>query len=347
MGYINSIAKWKNDSWNINPSLDEIGRSFSFGEYDYIINDSSKVNYIIIANGSRVEDHSKDFINIKESKLRIDNVLTHYKKKNGNYIIKTFLMDADAPIVEDAKLFAKFIDNLADRENTLSINIINLSKCGVMGFYVPNFFKSPNSFVKTNIFNVATPYEGTKLASPLVFYPEVEKFIKSKISNEHVSNAIYNKLISFYEGISSNSHMDYDIAILGGIPDDRLKLYDENFIKNVFSSANILSINKINNFTNILTGIDNNTLKEAISTMNFTGIGLCMLNDMFFDGKSDGMVYVDSQKIVEKCLDIKSYQLFSSHHDVNSNIRVFNDILSIVDNVIDESREKEKVKSYK
>ena len=93
-------------------------------------------HYIIIANGSRVEDHSKDFINIKESKLRIDNVLTHYKKKNGNYIIKTFLMDADAPIVEDAKLFAKYIDILADRDNTSSINIINLSK---LKFFSPKY----------------------------------------------------------------------------------------------------------------------------------------------------------------------------------------------------------------
>ena len=347
MGKINSIAKWKNNIWDMNPSLDEVGRSFSFGEYDWIVNDDGKYEYIIIANGSRVEDHSSDFINIKERKLRIDNVLTHYKRKNDNYVIKTFLMDADAPIVEDAKLFAKYIDILADRDNTSSINIINLSKCGVMGFYVPSFLKSSNSYHKTNIFNVATPYEGTKLASPLIFYPEVKQFISSKINNENISNVVYNKLIEFYESISSNSHMDYDIAIPGGIPNDKLKVYDESFIKNVFSSSNITSINRINSFQNILTGIDSNTLKEAISTVNFTGIGLCLLNDIFFEGKSDGMVYIDSQRKVENYLDIKSYQLLSAHHDVNSNIRVFNDILSIVDDVIEESKEKGKVKCYK
>lgn len=134
--------------------------------------------------------------------------------------------------------------------------------------------------------------------------------------------------------------MDYDIAIPNGIPSSKFEVYDESFIKNIFSDSNTKSIKKIMSFKNIVTGIDNNTLKEAIKTMNFTGIGLCILDDLFFENKSDGMVYTKDQRIVEDILNIKSYKLKSSHHDVNSNIRVVNDVLSIVDDTIEESNEK-------
>ena len=96
-----------------------------------------------------------------------------------------------------------------------------------MCFYLPNFFTKPITFSKTNIFNVAAPYDGTKMASPLVFYPEVKKVITSKIHNETLANSIYNKLINLYESISSNSHMDYDIAMIGGIPESKKHVYDE------------------------------------------------------------------------------------------------------------------------
>ena len=55
----------------------------------------------------------------------------------------------------------------------------------------------------------------------------------------------------------------------------------------------------------MITGINKNTLKEAMCTMSLSGIGLCLLDDMFFDNKSDGMVYVDSQRKVEKFILIQ------------------------------------------
>lgn len=77
-----------------------------------------------------------------------------------------------------------------------------------MCFYVSSFFKRKESFYKTNIYNIASSYDGTKLASPLVFYPEVQKLISNIISNKTLNNMVYSKLIEFYEIISSNSHMD-------------------------------------------------------------------------------------------------------------------------------------------
>lgn len=226
MGTIDIFAKWdleKND-WTQSDNLKDIGRSFAIASYKRIINDNGKINYIIIDQGSRVENHSKDFSNIKETEVRIDNVISHYERCNGNYDIKLFLMDADAPIIEDAKLFAKYVESLALLPNTNSVNIIGLSKCSVMNFYVPRFFKNRETFKKTNVYNIASPYEGTKFASIKIFYPEIREKFRSK----PLSNLIIKKA---YEGISSNSHMDYDIAIPGGIPEEKLHLYDENFIK--------------------------------------------------------------------------------------------------------------------
>lgn len=344
MGEVKIYGKWNLEKgiWIEKPDLKFHGKSFAIVNYDKIINNNGKINYIIFAHGSRVENHSKKFIKIKEKAAGIKNIIDHYKKRNGNYDIQLFLMDADAPIVEDAKYFAQYIDDLASLPTTNSINIIGLSKCGIMCFYVPNFFNKSNTFTKTNIFNIATPYEGTKLASPLAFYPEVKKVIFDKIHNKKLANLIYNKLINIYEGLSSNSHMDYDIAIPGGIPDSKKNVYDESLIKNVFSNNNIDAIKKINSFKNFLTGIDQNTLKESIFTMNTTGIGLCMLNDVFFNKQSDGMVPISSQQKVDDILGTKSYRLSSAHHDVSNNKRVINDVLDIIDDTIDEFNKKNK-----
>lgn len=336
MGKIDIIAKWdlEKNKWTQSSDLKDIGRSFAIANYKKIINDNGKINYIIIDQGSRVEDHSEDFFNIKETEVGIDNVISHYERCNGNYDIKLFLMDADAPIIEDAKLFANYVEKLASLPNTNSVNIVGLSKCSVMNFYVPRFFKNSDTYKKTNIYNIASPYEGTKFASPKIFYPEIKRVFKSDI--------LCNTLVkNIYEKISSNSHMDYDIAIPGGIPAEKLHIYDESFIKNVFCTDNVEAVKRLNSFKNILTSIDSNVRKEAIKTLNFYGIALCLFDKMFFDGKSDGMVYTSSQRKVEDVLDIKSYSI-KSHHDVNSNIRAFNEVLGIVDDTIDEFDDKNK-----
>lgn len=342
MGTIDVFAKWdlEHSMWINNPDIEQHGRSFAIANYEPIINSNEKTNYIIFTHGSRVEDHSKDYKSIEDKKVGIKNIIDYYAQKNGNYDIKLFLMDADAPIIEEAKLFAQYIEHLASLPTTNSINIIGLSKCCIMNFYVPRFFINPTTSSKVNIYNVAGPYDGTKLASPLVFYPEVKQVLLSKIKNERLATSIYNELIKVYEGISSNSHMDYDIAIPGGVPENKRHLYDESFIRNVFCDENVNAIKGIASFHNFLTGIDDKTLREAILTANFTGIGLCVLNDLFFDKKSDGMIYVSSQQKVDDVVGIKSHKLTSAHHDVASNPRVLKDILSTVHEAIEEYDEK-------
>lgn len=113
-------------------------------------------------------------------------------------------------------------------------------------------------------------------------------------------------------------------------------------LKNVFCTDNVEAVKRLNSFKNILTSIDSSVIKEAIMTGNKQGILMCIFNEMFFEGKSDGMVLTSSQRKVEDVLDIKSYSI-KSHHDVNSNIRAFNEVLGIVDDTIDEFDDKNKI----
>ena len=91
MGNIIIKGKWnlQSGNWILNPKEKLYGRSFAIAEYDKIINDEKdKINYILIAHGSRVEDHTKNFKTINEKEVRIDNVLTYFSKENENIILE-------------------------------------------------------------------------------------------------------------------------------------------------------------------------------------------------------------------------------------------------------------------
>ena len=100
-----------------------------------------------------------------------------------------------------------------------------------------------NNRGKINLYDIATPYLGTKMASPKFIYNDIKLFIDRHIPNKTLATNVYSWLIKFYEGISSNSHMDYDISLPNGIPDNKLKNYDENLIKNLMHNDNIDAIN--------------------------------------------------------------------------------------------------------
>ena len=347
MGITNIIGKWslKENKWTI-PNENEYGKSFAFGIYDKIINDENtdEINYIIIANGTRLEQHSKNYKNISEKELMIDYVINHYKNKDENYQIITLFMDNDAPIIEESKLFSQYIDSLAIDKNTKSINIISVSKCGTMSFYVPKFFKHENSFAKTSLHNIAVPYQGTKFASPFLIFNEVKAFLYAKLGKNELSKQSYIALLNLYKSICSNSHMDYDIALPGGIPIEAHHKYDKKFIKEIFSKENIESIKKLNLFKNYTTEIDKNTFLNALLSLNFNGMGLCLFNEFFFHGKSDGLTSLNSQKSVENALNISSYHLKSMHHDVTSIPQVYDILLGNIDESIGELKQKKNIR---
>ena len=347
MGKINIIGKWnlQKNKWTT-PQKEEYGKSLSYATYDTIINDenSNQINYIIIANGTRLEQHTKDTENINEKELLINYVINNLKTKNENYEIITLFVDSDAPLIEEAKILAKFIDTLSIQETTQTINIISVSKCGTISFYTPNFFENEESFQKTSIHNIAVPYKGTKFASPFIIFNEVKSFLKAKLGNNELSKKSYLHLLKLYRETCSNSHMDYDIALPGGVPIEYQHQYDKNYIKNIFSKENIDAIKKINQFKNYTTQIDEKTFIEALLSLNLKGMGLCLFDEFFFHGKSDGLTSLHSQKTVESVLDIESKHLKSAHHDVTSIPKTYDIILDEITTTIQNTKQKKNIR---
>lgn len=318
----------------------ELGRCFAMGEYEPIINNGEEgIHYVILAHGSRVEDHSKDFIEIPMSAMSVDDAYSYFSKQNRNYQILSYLMDADAPIKEDAKALAQYIGSLANNINVKSINLVGLSKCGTMSFYVPSFFGKEATFDKTNIYTIAAPFLGTKMASPKLIYADIKRMLESKFGKNNFTNRLYNEIVNIYESISSNSHMDFDIALPNGVPENKIELYDSSFISDMFSDRNVESIRRVGHYQNFVTGIDENTFAEAVRTGNLTGMALCLLDKLFFNEPSDGMVPVSSQEVVSRYIDGLKSERLSTHHDVFGNKRVFSQVLSSVNSRIEEQSE--------
>jgi uncharacterized alpha/beta hydrolase family protein len=333
--------KWSKESlkWNKITQPDNESQAFSIVDCKNIQNnDNNLTNLIIVCSGFRIENLSKDNIFINDNINEISTVSNYYQNSAKNILIKLLLLDKEAPLLEQSKLLAKYIDIMSNYNNISSINIIGYSKCGCMALYLPKYFKNPTSFIKTNIYSIAAPFLGTIIASPKALFIELERVIKSTLGDNLLSQKVFLSIKKIYLKYISMSHMDNDISIPGGLYENMLNEYDPNFLANVFQAENVSAIQKVKTFANIYTGINDKTLKEAIKTQNYGGIGLCIINDKLFDKKSDGVVPLASQKAFDVyCPNQQTYTLNGAHHAIFSNKRVFNDLLTILDNKIDEN----------
>ena len=183
------------------------------------------------------------------------------------------------------------------------------------------------------------------MASPLYLYPRLEDIIKNKISNEFLVQRLMEGLTKLYESFSSNSHMDYDIAIPGGANSK----YDKSFIKNLLSEENISMISKINSYHNIYTKIESDTFKKCLKTGDLTGMVLCLIDDIVFTEKSDGIVPLSSQQALENLNPegLKIHQVKSSTHNIFGNVQDAYEVFSIINDEIDETKEKAYYKKLK
>lgn len=319
MGVIQYASKWdlNQNAWKT-PEGDEIKRSFgiagdTISREKLFKNTFEKVNYVIVSYGSRIEDHIVDKDHIRDDSFNIDKINAYFSKTTHNVVIEYVMLDADAPLKQDAIRIAEHIIELSKKSNTRTINLVGLSKGGMINMYVPSLL-TEDSRKKTSIYNVATPYVGTLMASPLYFYPKVKELVQSKFGDNRSSEIIYKVLINFYESISSNSHMDYDIAMKDGVPSNKLDYYDKTFVENVFSKENIEALKQIYGVHNFVTGISKGVFSRAMKDWDYMAIGLCILNKWFFNGESDGFVKSSEQYIIEDHLDfVKSMNLSSSH----------------------------------
>lgn len=347
MGNIEVIGKYNLDDnkWTFGNN-DNNDISLAVANYESIRNnDSTKYDYIIYCYGSRVENHSKDAYNIKEKQAYVNNIINYFKSKNHNIIIKFVMLDKDAPLKEDGIILANYINNICNRDDCNSVNILGYSKSGVMFFNMIKYIDI-NNRGKINLYDIATPYLGTKMASPKFIYNDIKLFIDRHIPNKTLATNVYSWLIKFYEGISSNSHMDYDISLPNGIPDNKLKNYDENLIKNLMHNDNIDAIKSINRFQNFTTGIDDSTLKRALITGNYIGVGMCIINDLFMNKSSDGFVPLSSEDIIPQYFDTKNINLKGAHHLFISDNEYYNDVLYQINKNLEEDSEKKLLKKH-
>ncbi len=335
MGNITYLAKWDNinHTWR-KPKTEDYGKSLAFASFNYA--EISSQDYFIIIHGSRVENFSKDNNQIKDKTIGIDKIGTFFVHNRQNMQIKLLLLDNDAPLIEEARVLANYIDALAMIPSTRTINVLAHSKGGALAFYIPSYFKNPRSFTKTNIYTSATPFKGTLLATPTILYPQIKGIISSYVKNETFANYLYNFVIKKYESISSNSHMDYDI----GVPSKNStssNVYDADFIPNILNHENLAAMDKLNAYHNFITGFGEQNFRDILKYKSLMALYLYTLDRLIFDGLSDGMVPTSSQRIE----NFVNHTLDHSHHDIFSQTEAMSTILHLVNDTIDEQHDKE------
>ncbi len=121
MGQIKGIAKWdlETNGWRDIASQADKRKALSIASYRDVIHDESDngFHYILIADGYRVENLSKNAETISDRKDGIKRVINYFEKKKDNYRIQLLLIDNDAPLKEEGKYFASYIDSLAESDN--------------------------------------------------------------------------------------------------------------------------------------------------------------------------------------------------------------------------------------
>ena len=301
--------------------------------YDKIIyeeNDNS-YEYIIFANGNRAKDISKDGEHPYGRRDYVGRIKEYFNTKKKNIIIVHILVDNDAPLNLEAQIIANYIDRISQCKNTNSISLIGHSKCGAMFFNTPKYFKQESSFEKTHIYTSATPYQGCLIATPKLFLKQVKNVIDIQLPFP-LNILTYNALEMYYSSISSNSHMDNDIALPGYVTDN----YDPQFIAKMFDEENIRAIKKVHGFYNIITGIDDETIYKYLERKDFTSVGMCLMDLFFMEETTDGFIEVKSQESVSKHLDANSIRINSTSHYYLAH----NDELGIVLDIVNENIDK-------
>lgn len=188
---------------------------------------------------------------------------------------------------------------------------------------------------------MSTPFKGTLMASPKFLFESLDDKIVRRIKNQFLTDRTVDILRIVYNFIVSNSHMDYDIALPGGIPEEYISLYDPNLLQNIFSDSNIKSAHQLASYYNVCTGIDEKTMPLALKKADFLGIGLCILDELLYNEPSDGLVTVSSQRSIEQHYgeNLNQLSIVSSYHDILSNPRATEELLFVVNDTLEQQEE--------
>lgn len=335
-GTIETIGRWslEEEKWTSVEDDAQRRKALSLVHFPIIRElDILRHNIIILIDGSRVEDHCKSgwTMNEKESGIKyIKEAVTHNKLFNVRLI--SMYMDKDAPINEESKFIANYVDKLSKDDNIGTISLVGHSKGATLIFNAMKFCKEQDAFLKTRVYTVSTPFLGTIFASPKYMYPKMREVVKKRLFFNKISEFASDKLIKFYESISSNSHMDYDIGIDEAVNEDREHLYDPIFIRHMLSEENINAIRKVYKYQNIVTCIESKSLLYSLMEFNLSGVSMCIFKHLVFDENADGFVPLRSQYALDDVTqgEFKSIQLPNSQHDFLRSKRLVNLVIDSV-----------------
>lgn len=338
-GKVRHLSKYdKNDKkWRECRSVYELGRCVSIVEYRPIIkNIEDGINYVIVAFNTTLEAITENYEVVSGSELSMNRVYEYFNNENDNYSVQLFLMDADAPIREDANKLAEYIDTLSLNPKTKSTNLIGISECGAMSFYVPRFFKAEDSYKKTNIYTVGTPFNGTITYSPKIIDELIKDRIISRFGDTSFSKILQKRITAIYKDMLASSHRYHDVAVMGGIPSDKLEFYDASFIMGMFTKENLLAIRKLRNYKNFILQMNSKVVMETVKKHNKPSLKYCLMDSVLFGGNSsDGVVPINSQESVKEYLgDIVTNEVLHSTHNVLENETALNQVLAVVSDTI-------------
>lgn len=336
MGKVRHIYKWdlRRGVWTSTSERDDRrGKALSIVQFDEIVHDEQKgMNYVIIADGCRFDNHSRDLETFDEARSGIANVLSYFEEKKENYRIEVMLLDNDAPLKEESRLFAAHICSLAGKAGVDTVNFIGISKGGMMALELTKYLFDPVVRAKTRLYSVGVPYKGSILAEPVAFEAELQRLTGAKIKNARLADKLNEYMIRKYLDIYSCSHLELDISRPEGVPQGFKKYYDPSFLGELFAEENIVGACKVAHFQNIVTKIGKDTLKETLKAGSFDQLGMFILNDLLYKGESDGIVSVASQKGIEEYLpDMGESTIIESTHQILKTPLYANQLLDIVE----------------
>lgn len=302
---------------------------------------ASTFEYIILMNGTRKENYSKMGKSSKITGWGTGNFLPIIDKMDSRVKVINILVDNDAPLEEQSKVIAKYINSLKENNDCKKIHVLGMSKCGCMAVAMLKYLND-NNLDKLNIMAYSAPYLGTIFASPILLYKKADEIIDSiprplsdklipllnriklQEMEENNENGIAHFIKNIHWNVFSKSHMDYDIsdAKENGVPKKYESRYDSKFLKELFSAETLDMLSKVK-FTNITTYCTENTLRKALESKDFNIAMLYLADKTIFAEKiSDGMVELSSSKYIEevckeKGINIGKLEIPDGHHAIS------------------------------
>ncbi len=159
MGEIKAIKKWDLDKGIFRDavSIEDKRKALSIAVYGTIRhNESNELNYIIVADGFRVENHTDDVETIEARRGGIENVIRYFEGKQENYKIELLMVDNDCPLKNESKFLAEYVNNIASQSNVKTVNVLGFSKCGIMVFDMIKYLNLI-ALSKTRAYSISSP----------------------------------------------------------------------------------------------------------------------------------------------------------------------------------------------